>query len=216
MNGKGNKFCKSYHRHIEICNTTSRLLGFKANCNHQPWQSVVPHYRWHGLEHNDGSKILIERKRDWKTVCEDAPMWGVSSRPWFILPNLGGCTSQTRQQSSRDIYREGIGWCENSTGHVTTNTPYSSKQLFTRKQKQVHVCVLRLPYGVGAFSRGSVVFFDRGTCHDDIDQRFRVISNILKRQDILSLKQMLAQVETGAQGKDVAFTSMELLENIWN
>ena len=35
----------------------------------------------------------------------------------------------------------------------------------------------------------------------DIDQRFNVISNILKRQDILSLKQMLAQLETGAQGR---------------
>ena len=53
-----------------------------------------------------------------------------------------------------------------------------------------------------------------GHTHYDIDQRFSVISNILKRQDILSLKQMLAQIEIGAQGRDVAFTSTEILENI--
>ena len=55
-----------------------------------------------------------------------------------------------------------------------------------------------------------------GHTHDDIDQRFNVISNILKRQDILGLKQMLAHVQTGARGRDVAFTSAELLENISN
>ena len=41
--------------------------------------------------------------------------------------------------------------------------PHSSRQLFTRKQKQVYVCVLRLPCGVGALSRGAVIFFDHGT-----------------------------------------------------
>ena len=69
---------------------------------------------------------------------------------------------------------------------------------------------------LGHFQEVQLSFLIVEHTHDDIDQRFSVISNILKRQDILSLKQMLAQVETGARGRDVAFTSAELLENIWN
>ena len=69
---------------------------------------------------------------------------------------------------------------------------------------------------LGHFQEVQLFFLIVGHTHDDIDQRFSVISNILKRQDILSLKQMLAQVETGAWGRDVAFTSAKLLENIWD
>ena len=69
---------------------------------------------------------------------------------------------------------------------------------------------------LGHFREVQLSFLIVGHTHDDIDQRFSGISNILKRQDILSLKQMLAQVEIGARGRDVAFTSAELLENIWD
>ena len=69
---------------------------------------------------------------------------------------------------------------------------------------------------LGHFREVQLSFLIVGHTHNDIDQRFNVISNILKRQDILSLKQMLAQVETSARGRDVAFTSAELLENIWD
>ena len=69
---------------------------------------------------------------------------------------------------------------------------------------------------LGHFREVQLSFLIVGHTYDDIDQRFNVISNILKRQDILSLKQMLAQVKIGARGRDVAFTSIELLENIWN
>ena len=69
---------------------------------------------------------------------------------------------------------------------------------------------------LGHFREVQLSFFIVGHTHNDIDLRFNVISNILKRQDILSLKQMLAQVETGVRGRDVAFISVELLENIWN
>ena len=65
---------------------------------------------------------------------------------------------------------------------------------------------------LGHFREVQLSFLIVGHTHDDIDQRFSVISNILKRQDILSLKQTLAQVETGARGRDMAFTSAELLK----
>ena len=45
---------------------------------------------------------------------------------------------------------------------------------------------------LGHFREVQLSFLIVGHTHDDIDQRFSVISNILKRQDILSLKQMLA------------------------
>ena len=57
------------------------------------------------------------------------------------------------------------------------------------------------PVALGHFREVQLSFLIVGHTHDDIDQRFSVISNILKRQDILSLKQMLAQVEIGAQGR---------------
>ena len=43
---------------------------------------------------------------------------------------------------------------------------------------------------LGHFQEVQLSFLIMGHIHDDIDQRFSIISNILKRQDILSLKQM--------------------------
>ena len=54
---------------------------------------------------------------------------------------------------------------------------------------------------LGHFREVQLSFLIVGHTHDDIGQQFSVILNILKRQDILSLKQMLAQVETGPRGQ---------------
>ena len=92
------------------------------------------------------------------------------------------------------------------------------KRTIVHEKTKTSTCLRFAPalWRWGISKRFNLSFLIVGHTHDDIDQRFSVISNILKRQDILSLKQMLAQVETGAQGRDVAFTSAELLENIWN
>ena len=69
---------------------------------------------------------------------------------------------------------------------------------------------------LGHFWEVQLSFLIVGHTHEDIDQRFSIISRALKRQDILSLKQMLALVEGAVCSSDKAFTSTELLENIWD
>ena len=69
---------------------------------------------------------------------------------------------------------------------------------------------------LGHFREVQLSFLIVGHTHEDIDQRFSIISRALKRQDILSLKQMLALVEGAVSSSDEAFTSAELLENIWD
>ena len=55
-----------------------------------------------------------------------------------------------------------------------------------------------------------------GHTHKDLDQKFSLLSNVLKQQDVLSLREMLASVEGGAPMRDVTFPFVELLENIWD
>ena len=54
-----------------------------------------------------------------------------------------------------------------------------------------------------------------GHTHEDIDQQFSIISSVLKRQDIDSVKEMLALIERGASYTE-AFTSASLMEHIWD
>ena len=65
------------------------------------------------------------------------------------------------------------------------------------------------------FSGGAFSFLIVGHTHEDIDQRFSIISGVLKRQDIDSVKDMLAFIERGASYTE-AFTSASLMEHIWD
>ena len=69
---------------------------------------------------------------------------------------------------------------------------------------------------LGHFREVQMYFLIVGHTHEDIDQKFSVLSRVLKRQDVLSLRDMLALVESGSSSADVTFTSAELLENIWD
>ena len=82
-------------------------------------------------------------------------------------------------------------------------------------KKQVHVWILCNTCGIGAIS-GPTVVLDRRTYARGHRSNVSIISRALKRQDILSLKQMLALVEGAIHSSDEAFTSAELLENIWD
>ena len=54
-----------------------------------------------------------------------------------------------------------------------------------------------------------------GHTHEDIDQRFNIIFGVFKRQDIDSVKEMLAFIKRGASYTE-AFTSASLMEHIWD
>ena len=69
---------------------------------------------------------------------------------------------------------------------------------------------------LGRFQEVQLSFLIVGHTHEDIDQRFNTIWRALKRQDILSLKQILAFLEEAVHSSDEAFTSVELFENIWD
>ena len=65
--------------------------------------------------------------------------------------------------------------------------------------------------GLGYFSEVQLSFLIVGHTHEDIDQRFSVISGVLKRQDIDSLKE-LRLVRLGVSPLE-AFTYAEHLED---
>jgi hypothetical protein len=54
-----------------------------------------------------------------------------------------------------------------------------------------------------------------GHTHEDIDQRFSIISNTLKRQDVDSLRQLLQLINERASFTK-SFVSTRLLENVWD
>ena len=60
-----------------------------------------------------------------------------------------------------------------------------------------------------------ISFLIVGHTHEDIDQQFSIISGVLKRQDIDSVKEMLALIERGASYTE-AFTSTSLMKHIWD
>ena len=51
--------------------------------------------------------------------------------------------------------------------------------------------------GLGYFQEVQLCFFIVGHTHEDIDQRFNIISNMLKRTNINSLKELLGLIEQG-------------------
>ena len=68
---------------------------------------------------------------------------------------------------------------------------------------------------LGYFREVRLSFLIVGHTHEDIDQQFSIISGVLKRQDIDSVKEMLALIERGASYIE-AFTSTSLMEHIWD
>jgi hypothetical protein len=67
----------------------------------------------------------------------------------------------------------------------------------------------------GYFKEVQLSFLIVGHTHEDIDQRFSIISNTLKRQDVDSLRQLLQPTNEGAWFTE-SFFSARLLENVWN
>ena len=68
---------------------------------------------------------------------------------------------------------------------------------------------------LGYFREVRLSFLIIGHTHEDIDQRFSIISGVLKRQDIDSVKKMLALIEREASYTE-AFTSASLMKHIWD
>jgi hypothetical protein len=67
--------------------------------------------------------------------------------------------------------------------------------------------------GLEYFQEVQLCFLIVGHTHEDIDQRFSIISNTLKRTNIDSLKELLQLVEKGTSYKE-AFVSTRHLENV--
>jgi hypothetical protein len=69
--------------------------------------------------------------------------------------------------------------------------------------------------GLGYFQEVQLCFLIVEYTHKDIDQRFSIISNTLKRTNIDSLKELLQLVEKGTSYTE-AFVSARHLENVRN
>jgi len=67
--------------------------------------------------------------------------------------------------------------------------------------------------GLGFFKEVHLCFLLVGHTHEDIDYKFSVISNILKRKDIDTLEEMLQLVEKGTSYTE-AFVSACKLEHV--
>lgn len=86
----------------------------------------------------------------------------------------------------------------------------------TRENKNIYMFALCVSLvGLGFFQEVELSFLIVGHTHEDIDQRFSCISNVLKRSDIDSLKEMLSLIEQGTSITE-AFVSARLLENVWD
>ena len=83
-----------------------------------------------------------------------------------------------------------------------------------RKNKNIYMFAMCATLvGVGFFQEVHLCFLIVGHIHEDIDQRFSVISNILKRKVIDMLKEMLELVEKGTSYTE-AFVTARKVEHI--
>ena len=80
-------------------------------------------------------------------------------------------------------------------------------------RKNIYLHIVASLVALGYFRNVHLSFLIVGHTHEDIDQRFSIISDVLKRQDIDSVKEMLALIERGASSTE-AFTSALLMEHI--
>jgi len=76
-------------------------------------------------------------------------------------------------------------------GIIATNFEDSSKKYYMGEQEHLHVCNVCNTYWTGFFKEAYLCFLIVG----HIDQKFSVISNVLKRKDIDMLEEMLQLVE---------------------
>src|SRR5450759_2002476 len=84
----------------------------------------------------------------------------------------------------------------------------------TRENKNIYMFGLCAALvGLGYFQEVQLCFLIVGHTHEDIDQRFSIISNTLKRTNIDSLKELLQLVERGTSYTE-AFVSAKHLENV--
>ena len=84
----------------------------------------------------------------------------------------------------------------------------------TRENKNIYMFAMCASLvGLGFFKEVQLCFLVVGHTHEDIDQRFSIISNTLKRTNIDSLKQLLQLVEKGSSYTE-AFVSARHLENV--
>ena len=84
-----------------------------------------------------------------------------------------------------------------------------------KKQKSVHVCFVCLLVGLEYFAEVYLSFLLVGHTHEDIDQRFSVISGTLKHQDIDSLRELLELIKKEASHIET-FAISRHLEYVWN
>jgi hypothetical protein len=84
----------------------------------------------------------------------------------------------------------------------------------TRENKNIYMFALCTALvGLGYFQEVQLCFLIVGHTHEDIDQRFSIISNTLKRTNIDSLKELLELVQWGTSYTE-AFVSARHLENV--
>jgi hypothetical protein len=84
----------------------------------------------------------------------------------------------------------------------------------TRENKNIYMFALCAALvGMGYFQEVQLCFLIVGHTHEDIDQRFSIISHTLKRSNIDSLKQLLQLVEKGTSYTE-SFVSARHLENV--
>jgi hypothetical protein len=84
----------------------------------------------------------------------------------------------------------------------------------TRENKNIYMFALCAALvGLGYFLEVQLCFLIVGHTHEDIDQRFSIISNTLKRTNIDSLKELLELVQRGTSYTE-AFVSARHLENV--
>ena len=69
--------------------------------------------------------------------------------------------------------------------------------------------------GLGYFAEVYLSFLLVGHTHEDIDQRFSVISDTLKRHGIDSMQELLELIQKGASHSE-AFTKTRHLEYVWD
>jgi hypothetical protein len=84
----------------------------------------------------------------------------------------------------------------------------------TRENKNIYLFALCIALlGLGYFQEVKLYFLIMGHTHEDIDQRFSIILNTLKKTNIDSLKELMQLVEKRTSYTE-AFVSVRHLENV--
>ena len=85
-----------------------------------------------------------------------------------------------------------------------------------RENKNQYICAFCVALvGLGYFAEVCLSFILVGHTHEDIDQRFSVISSTLKHHDIDSMQELMKLIQKKASHIE-AFTSAKHLEYVWD